>query len=372
MQVIQHSELQPLTRDSLARALGKQPPIDPHHASTTAGGVISNPETEVNVEDDGFKPVLENRARCWPFGCVADISKYIWLFNAFCFAAHLTWMIMCLRSAHGKEDKMAVTIYRTHGSWNSTGANGYVYELVDNGMPVRIDVICALFFGLSAFFHGAITILSPFQFSRRFYWKNLDRAFVWWRWLEYSLSASVMMLGICLLTGLREQNALASVFILCWATMLTGFYTELYSIPVEDRESWVGDFAVLGRNARVQRQLNYVRRMLPAIFGIFLYCGMWVIVLHNFLQQLDDLKERDYDLYKKVPAFVPWVVVGSAVIFSLFTIPLVVFQWRKPKFYYQTEFWYCLLSLTAKSYLGGLLYAFVLRAGSFEEAVSLD
>ena len=368
------SEFQPLTREGLARALGKPVPADRHHPSTTAGGVISNPDDLETAAIDKDRPlVLDRVVACFPFAQIKRTSRdYVWLCNAFCFAVHLIWLVLCLRSSAGKADKMKVRVYRIAGTWNSTGANGYNFELVDNNMPLRIDLICAAFFGLSMFAHGAITFLAPFNFTRYVFWRNLDRAFSWWRWLEYSVSASIMMLGISLLVGLREQNALASVFILCWGTMLTGYFTEVYSHPLADLNGWEHDDAALGRTRNSQRVLNYVRRMMLTVFGIFLYIAMWCIVLNAFLQGLDDLRRQDKELYDKMPGFVPWAVFGTFIIFSLFTLPLLRYQWLPPRHYWRTEIWYCLLSLTAKSFLGGLLYSFVLRAGSFEEALSPD
>lgn len=59
----------------------------------------------------------------------------------------------------------------------------------------------------------------------------MDDAFCWWRWLEYTGSASVMAMGIAVSLGMREENILASIFLLHVCTMVCGFATELWSRP---------------------------------------------------------------------------------------------------------------------------------------------
>ena len=146
-----------------------------------------------------------------------------------------------------------------------------------------------------------------------------------------------------------------------------GFLTELWSRPHRDPETgrfdmtrWTGDAALVRPGEpytklsteevcqralqQSRRRMNYLVRMIPHVLGIFPYVAMWVIIvssariepsvaraltpaanaqLNNFFVQLDDLRIADEDIYERIPDFVPWAVVGSMVIFSLFTFP----QW---------------------------------------------
>jgi hypothetical protein len=231
-----------------------------------------------------------------------------------------------------------------------------------------------------------------------------------------------MILGICLITGLREQNALAACFMLCWTTIMCGFLTELWSRPHQygrrvpdpsgigykfegspeeaksqniegvtgrwDMTRWTGDMAPVApkkpwhalsneemclRSMQVaRRRRNYITRMIPHVIGIFPYVAMWVIILNNFFQQLEDLKVEDVDLYARIPEWVPLAVLGTMIIFSLFTFPQWWWQWAQPQHYWKTEIVYCALSATSKLFLGGLLYANVVMAASFDEALALD
>lgn len=219
------------------------------------------------------------------------------------------------------------------------------------------------------------------------------------RYIEYSASASVMALAIALLVGIREQNNLAFIFGLHWTVMMLGLLTEVTSRPRDAREEndhrdWEGDpqrdtlelmhAQTSASDAQRQkdrdalrayyrlRRWNYVRRMLPHVVGIFTYAFAWVPILWHFFRQLDDLRREDEDLFKRVPDFVPWAVLGTFVTFSTFTFPQWYFQYVSPDLYYVTEVVYVLLSLTSKLYLGGLMYSSVLVQASFAAALSTD
>ena len=70
------------------------------------------------------------------------------------------------------------------------------------------------------------------SFVHRFiYWRQMDDAFCWWRWVEYSASASVMALSIAIAIGIREMNTLASIFMLHFTTMCFGLLVEYISVP---------------------------------------------------------------------------------------------------------------------------------------------
>lgn len=296
--------------------------------------------------------------------------------NGVCFVAHSLWTVAVLLQV---DEKMEVPVWRLAVKWNSSGADGYTATLRDNQRPLRIDLLTAAFFGISAFFHAAAA-LCGFQgpMATRYYWAQLEACNLWWRWLEYAFSAPTMALGICAITGLREQNALASVFMLMALTMAFGYLTELFSRPSTkqdgtlDLERWAGDEWRTNDSPacfRMRRRRNYIRRMLPHVLGIFPYVAAWTIVLNNFFAQLEDLRVDDKALFDRVPAFVPWAVGGSVLIFTSFTFPMWKYQWVAPSHYWKTELIYCALSLTAKSFLGFFLFVNVLLAASFDEAL---
>ena len=201
------------------------------------------------------------------------------------------------------------------------------------------------------------------------------------RWLEYSLSASLMMVGIAVVTAIRDQNTLLSLFMLSFSTMCCGLLTELHSRPAlasngeYDTEHWQGqpiqpapDENALYREYVWKKRKNYLYRIIPHILGIFPYVTAWFIILNNFYEQIDDLCEK---LRDRMPDFVSWVIFGSMLIFTSFTFVQLRYQWTAPKWYYRSELVYCALSATAKVYLGAILFLNILNAKRFDDAVSL-
>ncbi len=321
-------------------------------------------------------------------------AQWLWTFNLLCLAPHVVFTVLCLYAGWEKNDgEMNVEVWRMKVVWTNTGASGYAASLVSNEMPVRIDYLAASFFGLSALFHLLALIMGFFDRFLWLYWRQLDLAFCWWRWVEYSVSASVMAMSLALLTGLRDANSLAFIFMSMWITMMCGLLTELYSRPAKlsdsqyDFSRWAGDprevdphykpgdlgnHLLKQQKARSDRWVNYRRRMIPHVLGYFPYISAWVIILNNFFTQLYDLKLEDQDLFECIPDFVPYAIFGMVALFTCFTFVQIWYQWVPPRHYWKTEIWYSFLSATAKLLLGSLLYVNVLTAASFDESVEVS
>lgn len=240
-----------------------------------------------------------------------------------------------------------------------------------------------------------------------------------------------MVMALYVISGLREQNNLAMAFVLIATTQFFGLLTEMYSRPAprgtDGHRGWVGDpiksaeltrieqkkLAFRDRNYLVRHQeatkmffinqedqhrheqeilsqgpmpptfeeimklqdyyraynRNYVRRMIPHVLGIFPYVTVWVIFINSFFTQLNDVRIKDEDLFARIPSFVPVAIVGTVVIFTTFTFVQWRYQYLSPDYYWRTEVWYCFLSLTAKVFLGLLLYVNVLMFSSVSTAL---
>ncbi len=336
---------------------------------------VHSPAIDANAEvvkQKLFKSVTDTDATLL---CFTDIrlrrSTWIILANLLCFCIHITWAILCLLAGRGKEDDLTFQVHRLHTSFNrSVIANErYQFDVVPNGRPLRLDLLAAGFFGLSAIAHGGLVLLACTGYVKRLrwwaqtlLWDNIDLAFAWWRWLEYSISAPLMLLSIAVVFGMREQNALASIFLLQWVTIVFGFLTELYSHPLETKLEWLGDRDKNDEYTGQSKQVNYARRMIPHVFGIFTYVACWVLILNSWFESLDDVREHSPDIYDAMPRFVYAIVIGTVVIFSLFSVVQIRYQWLPPSRFWESEIWYYALSATAKVFLGALLYINVLTA----------
>lgn len=110
----------------------------------------------------------------------------------------------------GRNSDMFVEIYRIKGAWQNRGGE-YAYEVVPSKFQfIYIDTVTWLFFGFSALMHGVWVVLGPFDFFKSFLWDQLDNCLCWWRWFEYSFSASLMLVGIAIVTGIRDQNTVCA------------------------------------------------------------------------------------------------------------------------------------------------------------------
>tara|TARA_B110001454_G_C12717760_1_gene433303 strand:+ start:58 stop:669 length:612 start_codon:yes stop_codon:yes gene_type:complete len=139
--------------------------------------------------------------------------------NLFCFLAHTTMVIMTLHYAYWRWDRNMftdtehVTVYihrvtqvptpamiannetRWSPGWNLTNSRdsgGNEWYVRDNGMPINFATLTLSFFAVSALFHLWACVVGLFERFWFFYWRQMDDAFCYWRWLEYSVSASIM------------------------------------------------------------------------------------------------------------------------------------------------------------------------------------
>ena len=91
--------------------------------------------------------------------------------------------------------------------------------------PVGLTV--ALFLGLSAFFH--FLVASPQFFDR--YSTGLTQNRNYFRWVEYSISSSVMIVLISQIVGVTDIAAIIAIFGVNASMILFGWLQEKYETP---------------------------------------------------------------------------------------------------------------------------------------------
>ena len=182
---------------------------------------------------------------------------------------------------------------------------------------LNIGYMVASFLFLSAFFHFFIT--SGGNFAR--YTDGLSNHINVFRWVEYSLSSSIMIIVILQLNGVTQISTLIAVFGVNVSMILFGWLQEKYTTPGN------GD-------------------MLPFWFGCIAGIVPWLVVLFNLLHPKGPTDAS-------APAWVIGIVVSLFVLFNCFAIV----QWRQYKAkgqwanYLHGERIYMVLSLVAKSLL---------------------
>ena len=187
--------------------------------------------------------------------------------------------------------------------------------------PVGMTV--AIFLGLSAFFH--FLVASPQFFAR--YQAGLVAGHNYFRWVEYSISSSVMIVLIAQICGVSDVVALIALFGVNASMILFGWLQEKYENPGS-------------------------RGWLPFIFGCIAGIVPWIAIAFYVLS-IGGPGDT------KAPAFVYGIVFSLFVLFNTFAI-VQFLQYRqigKWSDYLRGEKTYITLSLVAKSALAWQIFA---------------
>ena len=187
--------------------------------------------------------------------------------------------------------------------------------------PVGLTV--AIFLGLSALAH--FIVASPQFFGR--YSAGIAAQRNYFRWVEYAISSSVMIVLIAQVTGVADISAIISIFGVNASMILFGWLQEKYETPGSG--GW-----------------------LPFIFGCITGLVPWLVLLF-YVFSIGGVSDTS------APAFVYGIVFTIFVFFNSFALV----QWLQYKKvgkwsdYIRGERTYITLSLIAKSALAWQIFA---------------
>ena len=187
--------------------------------------------------------------------------------------------------------------------------------------PVGLTV--AIFLGLSALAH--FIVASPQFFGR--YSAGIAAQRNYFRWVEYSISSSVMIVLIAQVTGVAEISAIISIFGVNASMILFGWLQEKYENPGSG--GW-----------------------LPFIFGCITGLVPWLVLLF-YVFSIGGVSDTS------APAFVYGIVFTIFVFFNSFALVQWLQYKRVGKWsdYIRGERTYITLSLIAKSALAWQIFA---------------
>lgn len=194
--------------------------------------------------------------------------------------------------------------------------------LFDLSLPLLI----AIFFFLSAAAHFSIATI----FYKR-YISGLAKGINVLRWVEYSISASIMMVAVSLLVGIYDATSLLMIFGLVAIMNLLGLVMEIHN--------------------QTTKRTNWLSYWLGCLAGII----PWIVVAFYLWLGADN--------GSNAPTFVYWIFVSIFIFFNCFAINMVL-QYKKVgpwKNYIYGELVYIVLSLVAKSLLAWQVFAGTLR-----------
>ncbi|WP_051063032.1 heliorhodopsin HeR [Ilumatobacter nonamiensis] len=224
--------------------------------------------------------------------------------------------------AIGNRDfELPTSTFTLNGPPGTPLADGSIEEFV--GVPLAWGTAAFLF--LSALFH--FIIASPWGFS--LYGRELRRGRNRFRWVEYSLSATLMIVLIALITGITDVAALIAIAFVNVSMILFGWIMEMVNVPGGERW-WT-----------------------PFWFGCIAGIGPWAAIVTYLVIN------SSIDGAATPPTFVYAIIATIFVFFNCFAINQWL-QYRgigKWKDYVFGETVYIVLSLTAKSALAWQIFA---------------
>ncbi|MFT6764219.1 MAG: hypothetical protein ACJAXA_002885 [Candidatus Aldehydirespiratoraceae bacterium] len=226
---------------------------------------------------------------------------------------HLTSAIVMLIIA--ADFTLPVTTFNLNGPPGTPVEDGALSVFAD----VQLAPLTYGFLFLSAFFHLLIATVGLSRYS-----SELRHGRNRFRWVEYSLSSTLMIITIALITGITDLAALISIAVLNASMILFGWIMEMVNRR-GDRVWWT-----------------------PFWFGCIAGIGPWVAIgAYLFTGE------------GEAPTFVYGIIVTIFVFFNTFALN----QWLqyaevgKWKNYLFGERTYIVLSFVAKSLLAWQLYA---------------
>ena len=228
---------------------------------------------------------------------------------------HLASLIAVL--ALSNKFSLPVTATYMTGPPGSTFTNPIL--LFNNNVSYTI----ALFLGLSAFFHF---LVSSKQFFPK-YSEGLKQNRNIFRWVEYSISSSIMIVLIAQLNGISNYAALVAIFGVNVSMILFGWLQEKYTQP--------GD-----------------GQLLPFIFGCIAGIIPWIIVVVQLLSPKGPAGTS-------APGFVYGIVISLFIFFNCFALVQYKQYRAKGKWanYLRGEKTYIILSFVAKSLLAWQIFS---------------
>ncbi len=191
---------------------------------------------------------------------------------------------------------------------------------------LQLPLLIALFFFISSVFHFYIATLHNKRYN-----SDLKLGMNKMRWVEYSISASVMMIAIAMLVGVYDLSSLMMIFSLTAIMNLMGLVMEIHN--------------------QTTKKTNWLSYYIGCFAGIM----PWIVIaMYMWLGANQG---------SPAPTFVYWIFVSIFVFFSCFAVNMIL-QYRKVgpwKDYLYGERMYVILSLVAKSLLAWQVFAGTLR-----------
>ena len=229
----------------------------------------------------------------------------------------------------------------------STGAEGRVDAHVVHAGELYVVWLVFAWFGCSLLFH--LTVLVSWAMgSVDWYFCGLERNVGWWRWLEYTFSASIMLLAATAMLGTREVRVVVSSTLFIAVTMAFGYATELVSTHRIDRRVSHASFRLFWRNFSLDDRwaLGSLReRMMFHVFGYVPFVAAWWLAFDSLYSANSAWVDSGVMPANATDSLWAGFALFTAFGFVQLALQLLPFG---PSVYWLGEVAYCVLSVVAK------------------------
>ena len=186
-----------------------------------------------------------------------------------------------------------------------------------SGLALKLLLI--FIFLITAIFHF-------FYFTNYRYYKEVLKGRNRYRWVEYGITATMMIFILCLISGVKEIYATLGTVLLTITMMSFGYFFEMNTDPKV--------------------------KLSAIIMGFFVLVSVWSIILGNFVPNIISAKEdQGYD----IPDWVYGVLFPMIFWWTSFGIVTILNYkaYRKKKYdFSRYERYYILLSFFSKAFMG--------------------
>lgn len=250
-----------------------------------------------------------------------NVFRKLKRFNLVMFAIHIAQVFLMLYLSN----EFSLPVTYSHPVFDPNTMT--ISPMSETLFEARIAPLVALFIFISAAAH---LMIGTFLYER--YVKHLKNHMNPYRWYEYSISASLMIVLIAMLTTIYDIGTLLALFVLTAVMNLMGLMMELHN--------------------QKAKKTNWTSYIIGCIAGIV----PWIVIFISLFGGVSTSGET-------VPDFVIAIFVTIAIFFNLFAINMFL-QYKKIgrwKDYLYGERMYIILSLVAKSALAWQVFAGTLR-----------
>ena len=210
---------------------------------------------------------------------------------------------------------------------------------VSEALSLPATFLTATFFAVTAAFHIGNAVI-----WNEYYRACISRCMCPYRWIEYVVTAPIMILVIAYSAGVVIDLELALLAALMVVTIACGHLTEVWSRPAPPpSDRWDAPLRT---------------RALPHAIGFLAQAAIWIAIIARFSDNASD-----------APGFVVAIVVVEVLLFISFGFVQLTVLFSRPSMYVRGEVAYVLLSLVSKAVLGGILIASVLHFRNWECAM---